>query len=364
MHPTASVLVRVVVLSSLLPRVASTDWIARSQSRLTAPACDTLAVPGSGLITLVAVGPNGAIAWTEGSRATEVRVRGAGGELQTIGRNGGGPGEFRSITALGWRRDTLWSYDNRLRRAQGFVRGTALLRAVPIARSGSFLSRDDTSFIGSVSEVATPDHPVEIGSSPLTVGIVVPATGATHMILSITPTKPTDVSVLPGFSPFGIIRSSQDASLWCITARGADDATQLACSTSGGREVLRRQEQLAPHQVPIALWDSSVRLVAEQIGVPVGEVVKQFTRSRTLTAAFDLLINGRSEIWLLRSPPAEATASWERLAVSGRRLTPISLPSRLQLRALDGDIAYAADTDADGLQALVRCRLGLCDHGP
>ena len=197
----------------------------------------------------------------------------------------------------------------------------------------------------------------------LTVGIIVPATGATHTILSITPAKSTDVSVLPGFSPFGIIRGSLDASLWCITARGADDATQLACSTSAGREVLHQQAHLVPHAVPAALWDSSVSVFAEQMHVPVGEVLKQFARSRTVTAAFDLLINGRSEIWLLRSPPAEATATWERMAISGSRLTPISLPRRLQLRALNGDIAYAADTDADGLQALVRCRLGLRDHG-
>ena len=37
--------------------------------------CDTVAVPVSGLVTLVAPGPKGVIAWTEGTRATEVQVR-------------------------------------------------------------------------------------------------------------------------------------------------------------------------------------------------------------------------------------------------------------------------------------------------
>ncbi len=354
---------RAMALSLLLTGASSTEWPHSPHSSPRAAGCDTVVTPVSGLVTLVAPGPNGVIAWTEGSTATEVHVRGARGELQTVGRNGGGPGEFRTVSAMGWHHDTLWTYDNRLRRAQGFVHGTRLLRAVPIPRSGSVVARDDTSFIGFLVEVATSGRPIEIGSNPLTVGVIVPATGATQTFLSITPARGMDGSVLPGFYPAGLVRGNLDASLWCITARGADDATQLACTTSGGRVVLRQDRKLAPHALSAALWDSSVSVFAEQMHVPVSEVVKQFTRSRSLTAAFDLLINGRSEIWLLRSPPAEATATWERMAITGKPLAPITLPSRLQLRALDGDIGYAADTDAEGVQALVRCRLGLRDHG-
>lgn len=354
---------RTIALSLILVGVGPGQKALSQRLAGTALVCDTVALPVSGLITLVAPGPNGLIAWTEGNRATEVRVRGVRGEPQTIGRNGEGPGEFRTISALGWHHDTLWTYDNRLRRAQGFAHGTTLLRAVPISRSGSVVARDDTSFIGSLLEVAIQGRPIDIGSSPLTVGVIVPATGATQTLLSISPAKSTNVSVLPGFYPAGMVRGSLDASLWCITAGGAEGATQLACMTSGGRSVLRKQMHLAPHALSAALWDSSVSVFAAQMHVPVSEVVKQFTRSRSLTAAFDLLIDGRSEIWLLRSPPAEATATWERMAITGKPMTSVNLPSRLQLRALDGDIAYAADTDADGVQALVRCRLGLRDHG-
>ena len=362
MYPTAPAISRVIAFSLLLTGTSASSrapWLPLPGA---APACDTLAVPVSGLVTLVAPGPNGVIAWTEGNQATEVRVRTAQGELRTIGRNGGGPSEFRIVSALGWRHDTLWTYDSRLRRAQGFAHGTTLLRAVPIARPGTVVARDDTSFIGSLLEVPTAGRPIEIGSSPLTVGVIVPATGTTQTLLSLTPAKSTSVSTPPGFSPPGMVRGNPDASLWCITARGDGDATQLACITSDGKRVLRQDFKLAPYPLAAILWDRSVAELADQFHVPVSEIEKQFTRPRALTAAFDLLINGRSEIWLLRSPPAESASTWQRMTVAGKLLTPVSLPSRLQLRALDGDVAYAADTDADGVQALVRCRLGLRDH--
>lgn len=360
---TAQTISGATVLAMLLTGASGAGRAPWLPSPGVAPACDTLAVPESGLVTLVAPGPNGVIAWTEGNQATEIRVRGAAGESQAIGRNGGGPGEFRTISALGWHHDTLWTYDYRLRRAQAFVHGTRLLRAVPIALPGTFLARDDTSFIGSLLEVPIAGHPIEIGSSPLTVGVIVPSTGTTRTLLSLTPAKSASVSLPPGFSPPGMVRGSSDASLWCITARGAEDATQLACVTSDGRRLLRQDFKLAPYPLATILWDRSVTDMAAQFHVPVGEIEKQFTRPRALTAAFNLLINGRSEIWLLRSPAAESTATWQRMTVTGKSLTPVSLPSRLQLRALDGDVAYAADTDADGVQALVRCRLVLRDHG-
>ena len=54
-------------------------------------------------------------------RLTDVRVFDSrGGYSHSVGRSGSGPGEFRSISAMGFHGDTLWTIDNELRRVSLF----------------------------------------------------------------------------------------------------------------------------------------------------------------------------------------------------------------------------------------------------
>src|SRR5690606_8416264 len=59
-------------------------------------------------VTRVSIGPRGQIAIPL-YRDLHVRLYDADGRrIATVGRRGSGPGEFGSLTALGWIRDTLW----------------------------------------------------------------------------------------------------------------------------------------------------------------------------------------------------------------------------------------------------------------
>jgi hypothetical protein len=72
--------------------------------------------------------------------AGELRLFSATGEhLQTYGRKGDGPGEFRSLAAaFEYAADSLAAWDSRLRRATIFPKGPGSLRVVGGAKEGNF----------------------------------------------------------------------------------------------------------------------------------------------------------------------------------------------------------------------------------
>lgn len=346
--PTA---LRVMLVASLFAPLAVT---AQSQ-KPAPPRCDTLATPESGLVDMVAIGPKGVVAWTDGPRATSIQLWSPGQPNRTTGRNGSGPGEFRLISTMGWRVDTLWVTDLRLNRVTGFLAGRTLLRSIALPSRGSFVARDDSSFIGALAAVPQPG--MAIGDGPLVVGVVYPASGRTVSLLSLTAVPHPDPNVLPTLQPGSSIATNRDASRWCAMANGIDGGTQLTCMTNSGKSLFQSTIVLPQRAIPSAVADDEVATFARQVGVPTSAVTDQFSRPRSTSAAYALLVNGTADVWLARSRPADPEATWDRVGFNGKLLTPRKLPGRFQLRAVDGNIVYAADTDRDGLQSLVRCRL-------
>ena len=69
------------------------------------------------------------------ARAARLEVLSPDGRVEaSIGRSGGGPGEFRSPGRLAWVGDTLWVYDGTLRRVT-HVLGRATVRTTPYSTS-------------------------------------------------------------------------------------------------------------------------------------------------------------------------------------------------------------------------------------
>ncbi len=103
-------------------------------------ACDTITPPirdGAGGVFMVSPGLNGRVAWTDatptgrGSVVGNVFARDARGVTRSIGRRGAGPGEFRNVSSMNWRGDTLWVSDGTLRRIQGFTESGQFLVSRP-----------------------------------------------------------------------------------------------------------------------------------------------------------------------------------------------------------------------------------------
>ncbi|HEX7120990.1 MAG TPA: hypothetical protein VF178_01380 [Gemmatimonadaceae bacterium] len=81
-------------------------------------------------VTRVSIGPRGQIAIPL-YRDLHVRLYDADGRrIATVGRRGSGPGEFGSLTALGWIRDTLWVLDGAQKRTTFVAPDGSVLRTV------------------------------------------------------------------------------------------------------------------------------------------------------------------------------------------------------------------------------------------
>lgn len=79
----------------------------------------------------MAIGPDGAIAVMQ-QMVRKVRLFDArGAAIADLGRAGEGPGEFRSVSRIGWHADTLWVIDSQLDRVTLFSRTGELIRTEP-----------------------------------------------------------------------------------------------------------------------------------------------------------------------------------------------------------------------------------------
>jgi hypothetical protein len=78
----------------------------------------------------IVIGPNGAIYLTQGQEQ-EIRVYDAQGKyVRTIGRQGGGPGEFTGLGSIGFVGDTLYTVDFRQRRIALFRANGSLITTI------------------------------------------------------------------------------------------------------------------------------------------------------------------------------------------------------------------------------------------
>lgn len=117
--------------------------VAFAQTQPSVPAAQPLVqwTPGSGVPEWTAVGQivvhSGLLYVTQPQDHVILVLDAKGTLLRRIGRKGAGPGEFRSIGALGMKGDTLWAHDYILRRVTffaltGVVRRTTVLEVPPI----------------------------------------------------------------------------------------------------------------------------------------------------------------------------------------------------------------------------------------
>jgi hypothetical protein len=108
---------------------AFAEWTAVEDLRIDPATADLT----SGGVMLVA--RNGDILITQ-SQDNNIRVFKHDGGTATIGRGGGGPGEFRRVIRAGWVGDTLWALDPALSRISYFGPDYAFIRAVQDPSTG------------------------------------------------------------------------------------------------------------------------------------------------------------------------------------------------------------------------------------
>jgi hypothetical protein len=75
------------------------------------------------VVTGLAVAPDGRVAVMQPAESSVWIFSPSGERLGEFGRDGAGPGEFRSVSMIGWRGDTLWVADGQLHRVTFFAPG-------------------------------------------------------------------------------------------------------------------------------------------------------------------------------------------------------------------------------------------------
>lgn len=344
---------RVVIALSLAARSA---W-AQAETPLTCIAVIPPSDSGSGRFGRVAEGPDGRLAWTDG-RSAEILLRDREGKVRTIGRQGGGPGEFERVGLLGWLGDTLWAGDARVPRVTFFSDTGRLLRVVTATPQVDWIPRPDGRLVGrGWTALGGPTVPPDVIFAQLPGELK-------RDTLRVFPSPPVEHFSLPpqgalNPQPFSFRTSSSPApsgSRFC-SARPDRDATRVECIDDLGTSVLNVALRLDARPLTDAVYDSMIALFARGRGRTEQGMRDLIKQPRNLPAVMSMMIDPSETIWLQRSHSSEPIAHWTRLRRDGSVRDNLAFPRRYRILSPQDDGFWAATADADGLETLHRCRL-------
>lgn len=315
--------------------------------------CDTIVLARareSGTIWSIAVGNGGEIAWTERSDSREVLIRNQRGVVRTAGRAGGGPGEFRAISRLFWRRDTLWVSDLAQARLQAFDVAGKLLDEIRLPGPGNYVLRDNRRLIGAL---------VQGTLSSLSVKIVRSAVGSSRLdtLMSFSSSAERDPWLLPSLRQQAFVRADPTGQRWCVLGLHPPEQLALHCVLDDGRVASNTTASLSPEKVTDEQWNQLVEKFAKSSETSRDEIEKRFHRPPYLPVIRDVLVSSTGEVWTLRWTSSTTANRWDRLRADGTVASTVSLPASMTVMLLTADWMYGATSDDDGLQSLVRCRV-------
>lgn len=353
---------RVLVAIILAARASSGQTVTPLSCEAVVPPSDS----GSGRFGAVAEGTSGRLAWSDG-RPGQVLVRDSRGTVRLIGRSGDGPGEFRTISAVGWRNDTLWTSDGRLRRVQFFSDTGRLLSVATGTPVVVWYPRPDGRLLGFVAQplAPTPARSRTALGSPVVqpYAIVAQHPGDTRRdtiavfqraAVESFPLPPTGVLNEQPFAPRTVVASSPDASRFC-RAHPEDSRTLLQCVDDRGRLLFNRSLEFSRRSLTDAVYDSMIALFARGQGRTAYGMRALINRPRQLPQVMAMMIDRGGAIWLRRSHEYEPVALWTRLRPDGAVRDDVVISKRYRLLRPDGDTFLAAEADSDGVETLLRC---------
>lgn len=283
----------------------------------------------------------------------ELRIYGAdGGHQRTIGRKGGGPGEFARLFWAGrWRGDSIAAWDAQLARLSVFDASGMFARALtPRAQLGIFPQVHAVLSDGSVVLAAGMD-PARAGAMSSGVRrdsvtfVVMGPDGALRDTLGYFPGTEQYLMIPPngGFVmhplPFG--RATATAAQGDRFAVATGDAYELALYEPGHglREVLR-----APRERP-RVTEADVRRYRETMVTMGADAFarrqrEQFLRDvpypERMPALAAVLPDGRGN-WWIQDPPTAAEPVWNLVGGNGRHLGRLRTPDRLIVKEIGPD---------------------------
>jgi hypothetical protein len=336
-------------------------------------------------ITGVSVGPDGRI-YIAQAQDNNIRVHDARGAfIRTIGRRGGGPGEFEGMGPPLWRGDTLYISDFRQRRVTMFSPDGELLKTLsvvvntqpPFLPGGVTRMLDDGSMLATLSVAsaavadgtvtAMPTVRVDRDAAVLDTALWLPV-GQSQFSIQLGDGQ------LYSSQPFpdGPISATDDRGIVVVERSIATDATEgrfrLRWVAFSGDTVLSRAYRYAPKPLERARADSVVAArvesysdFAQRAGSSRNDLESAIRDAmvvpRFLPPITAVLLSRSGEVWLRREELPGDSVQWNVLGPRGDVLAVFPLPKSVRPRLIDGDVLYTAETDELDVPYLVRYRV-------
>ena len=309
-----------------------------------------------------------------------------GASLGTFGRDGEGPGEFRSMGWAGWNGDTLHVEDSGIRRVTFIGPDRKLLRTVPEP-------------VHILAPRAEPDGAPLLGGAAV-VGVMADGTYLLDFFASgsVPAWFPGDAKEL-SYSLvhvdhegrfMRVAASLRDKEPWCswgspsiavplcshfVTgdpftpamasvsiAHGSSHDTRYHLRVIGsirGDTVIDRDYDYRAVPIPPRVVDSVRRQLVSRPGLspPRKAAYRSVPFPRYFPPVVRMLVGMDTSVWLEEPATAPGVHRWRIVDSRGRVLGVTSVPGNVTLKDVRLDAAWGTETDADGLQSVVRFRV-------
>lgn len=357
---------------------------------------------GFDYVTALEIGGDGSI-YSLHEREAQIRRWSPSGDLMgTIGRRGGGPGEFESPRSLGWRRDSLWVADeSRNYRISFFdtagVYLGALTPSVDLGASveqhalGIYPARprgmlgDGTihgeTFPGAPVTPGTPIRIEHVRMSPegSTIDTVLHQTIGRESVLRFTTESGVTYGSPQPFADGLLVAPANDGMSFLVVQRSASGsdapaAFHLHRIDLDGDTISSRAHPYPPVAIP---HDSIESLVQERVerlrGLTIGggtaagrmeDLVREALHTPGTYPPVDELVAGRDgTVWLSLRPDRGAVREWLVLDGDGAPLGKVELPTGVRVMMAERSALWGTVRDEYGVDYIVRYRVELPGMG-
>jgi hypothetical protein len=293
----------------------------------------------------------------------------AGTWISSSGRDGEGPGEFRSPFALyRFAGDTLVTYDMQLRRVSRFGRDGSFLNSATTSQAagGAYVVPvahiADGSWVGRISAGFTPDTRPGAMRQPQTLLRLTPEMSSeADTITTVTGSESWIVTGGSGKQRFAQIYdvplgySSSYTTHDSLIYVGDNERYEINVLRPDGLLVrsIRRAGEL-----PQVSDKMRARLKADFLeGVPAGDMTEQtaiwdaFPKHERMPAFDDFMVDADANLWVMRARVLRSNpASADVFDSSGRLLGSVALPANVKLFEIGSDYVLGVWKDGVGLE--------------
>lgn len=316
------------------------------------------------------LGSDGAIYLAQGQEGVVKVFERSGALLQTLGSEGDGPGEFRSMSELGWWGDTLWVTDIATRRITSFLTSGDVLASLPYPEPASAGDRST-----SVTAIG-PDGSIFMNTGDAAGAFINETTGERKPLILTDRTGSTDrvvgtlnrdrekvifidrdgdqvVGVAVHTEPFGDFTleagsgSTGDLALVdrVVASEGMTPTFRVTKVAPSGDTLFSTVASYTPVPVPSAVVDS---IVSARAGDPNREdgLRDALFLPDTYPPASNALIARNGEVWVARERVHRADiVTWEIFSAEGVRSAEIELPKRFFPLLVTDEEIWGTETD-------------------